>query len=130
MFARESTVVSRARKVRASKTNARIEVLEGRKLLSATGSISGAVYLDVNKNGVDNLEPGLAGATVYLDLNHTGKLDTGDKVAALTKADGKYTFPGLAAGTYLVRVNPPAGYAPLKVGADTKSVLLAQARSA
>ncbi len=53
---------------------------------------------------------GLAGATVYLDLNDDGQLDGSDPTR-VTNATGGYAFAGLPAGTYVVRQVPPAGYA-------------------
>ncbi len=76
-------------------------------------TISGAVFADTNKNGVrDAGEHGLAGITVYLDMNNSGTLDAGD-VQTTTSADlyytpsineaGNYSFDHLASGTYSVR---------------------------
>jgi uncharacterized delta-60 repeat protein len=46
--------------------------------VSALGSISGAVFEDVNANGVrDAGEPGLAGWTVFQDLNNNGRFESG-----------------------------------------------------
>jgi RHS repeat-associated protein len=47
------------------------------------------------------LEPGLAGWTIFLDLNHDGKLDPGDPFTT-TDSVGHYAFTGLAPGTYTV----------------------------
>lgn len=64
-----------------------------------------------------NLEPGLAGVTVYLDLNHTGQLEPNDPETQ-TDALGHYFFSNLAPGTYtvaevtqsgLVQTGPPNG---------------------
>lgn len=76
-------------------------------------TISGTVFADTNKNGIrDAGEHGLAGITVYLDLNTNGALDATDP-HTVTTADlyytpsaneaGSYSFPHLASGTYLVR---------------------------
>jgi RHS repeat-associated protein len=46
-------------------------------------------------------EPGLAGWTVYLDLNHDGKLDPGDPFTT-TDANGHYSFNNVVPGTYTV----------------------------
>ena len=88
------------------------------------GSISGTVYFDTNKNGVDDGDPGLSGAKVYIDANNNKALDVGEKVTAVTAADGKYTLTGLTAGSYTLRVVPPAGYAPRILGADSTTVNL------
>ncbi len=68
-----------------------------------SGTISGVVFSDSNLNRQqDGGEPGLAGQTVFLDLNNTGVLAAGDPTAT-TAANGAYSFPGLAPGTYTVR---------------------------
>jgi streptogramin lyase len=50
----------------------------------------------------------LSGQTVYIDLNHDGKIDPGDPTT-ITNGLGDYTFSGLAPGTYTVRVAPYPG---------------------
>ena len=75
---------------------ARFEALESRQLLAA--DITGAVYNDVNGDGVhNNGEAGLANWTVFLDLDSNGSLDAGEP-SSLTDADGKYAFRGLGGG--------------------------------
>ena len=81
-------------------------------------TISGTVFADTTKNGVrDSGEHGLAGITVYLDLNHNGTLDAAD-LKSETSTDlyytpsvneaGAYSFAHLASGTYSVRQVIPA----------------------
>ena len=76
-------------------------------------SISGVVFADTNKNGSrESSEVGLAGMTVYLDLNNSNTLDLGEP-SVLTSQDlyytpdvdeaGDYSFTHLALGTYVVR---------------------------
>jgi hypothetical protein len=68
-----------------------------------SGVFSGTVFHDFNTNGVqDPGEPGLAGQTVYLDLDGSGVLKSADPTAT-TDANGNYQFTGLANGTYTVR---------------------------
>jgi SdrD B-like domain len=72
-----------------------------------TGATLGnRVWLDTDEDGLQGdpvLEPGIAGATVDL-------LNGGVIVATVTTgADGSYGFTGLAAGSYVLRVTPPAG---------------------
>ncbi len=64
--------------------------------------LSGAVFFDSNGNGIRNPgEPGIARQTVFLDLQHSGKLDSGDPWT-VTAADGTFSFTGLASGSYTV----------------------------
>jgi hypothetical protein len=76
-----------------------------------TGSISGVVFGDNDKDGVlDSTDPRLASRRMYIDANKNGKFDTGEK-NVLTNSSGVYTFTGLAAGTYRIRrADLPAGY--------------------
>lgn len=70
----------------------------------ATGTLRGVVFNDVNHDG--NREEGDAGVpnrSVYIDLNHSGFRDAGDLVTT-TDGEGRYTFTGLKAGTYAVRL--------------------------
>ncbi|GAA2658384.1 conserved repeat domain-containing protein [Actinosynnema pretiosum] len=73
------------------------------------GSLSGAVYTDVNGSGSrDPGEPGIEGVLVTL----TGTDATGASVnrTATTNATGDYSFTGLLSGTYAVTETQPAGY--------------------
>lgn len=67
-----------------------------------TVKITGFTYLDSNGNGAFDRNEDSSGGLLYLDLNDDGNQDplepAGDRVG------GKYTFFGLAAGTYVVRV--------------------------
>jgi len=75
------------------------------------GSISGAVFNDVNKdNKFDAGDTLLSARKIYIDANNNGKLDAGE-VSTTSNASGVYTFAGLAAGTYIIRrADTPAGY--------------------
>ena len=82
------------------------------------GEIHGRKWNDTNANGVmDAGEPGLAGVTIYLDLDNNGLLDAGEPFTVTaaddpaTPADetGTYAFTGLTAGIYVVREVLPAG---------------------
>ncbi|HEX4796295.1 MAG TPA: SdrD B-like domain-containing protein [Humisphaera sp.] len=76
---------------------------------AATASISGRVFGDSNANGLrDPGEIGLGLWKVYLDKNKNGVLDAGD-LSAVTDINGNWSFVGLLAGSYTVRVVPVAG---------------------
>ncbi|WP_308447128.1 SdrD B-like domain-containing protein, partial [Chitiniphilus shinanonensis] len=80
--------------------------------------LAGAVYLDLNRNGVrDSGEAGLPGVTVT--LSGVDALGAPLSCTAVTDANGSYAFPvpgatgacaSLAAGTYAVSETQPAGY--------------------
>ncbi len=60
--------------------------------LTFTAIHSGQVYLDLNASGsVDSGETGLAGRVVFLDLKGDGQLDPGDPTAT-TDSNGNYTL--------------------------------------
>ena len=76
-------------------------------------AIGDYVWLDQDGDAEqDGTESGLEGITVFVDLNGSADLDPGEPFAT-TAADGIYTITGLAAGDYLIQVDPdtvPAGY--------------------
>jgi len=74
-------------------------------------AISGVVWNDANRNGVNNTEAGYQAVTLEL-LNNNG-----DVIATTsTAADGTYSFTGLPAATYVVRVTDDSG---VVTGAET-----------
>ena len=72
----------------------------------ALGSIGDFVWNDLNRNGIQEAgEPGASG--VVVDLLGCG----GNFIRSVTtNGTGGYSFTGLAAGCYLVRVNLPGGF--------------------
>jgi len=80
-----------------------MEPLEDRRLLADTGSIAGHIWWDTNGNGLQDPgeQPRVTG-TVFLDLNNSGTLESGEPLA-FTNATGNYEFSNLAAGSYTVR---------------------------
>lgn len=81
------------------------------------GTISGTIWNDANQDGVQNadsstgelLEPGLAGWTVFLDLDANGALDAGDPQTTTT-FDGSYRFQDVPPGDYEVTEVLPTGW--------------------
>jgi hypothetical protein len=66
-------------------------------------SISGTAFNDINGDGIHQTdEPGVAGWTLFLDLNNDGTLDSGDPTA-VSDAQGHYSFNNPPQGTYKVR---------------------------
>ncbi len=83
-----------------------------------TGVITGNVWRDINNNGVQDPEDtGLAGWTLFLDLDGLGTLDP-DEPFVLTDGNGDYTFTGILGGAgtspldYEVTEVVPAGWEP------------------
>jgi hypothetical protein len=93
-------------------------VNESTAITTVTFSISGFKFDDANANGVyDAGESKLAGWTInlYKESNGTPGLQTGTGgdtlvASAVTDANGNYSFPGLAAGTYYVREVTQTGW--------------------
>lgn len=64
--------------------------------------IRGIKWNDLNGDRIRNAgELGLAGLTIYLDLNNNSKLESGEP-STTTDVNGNYAFTGLSAGTYTV----------------------------
>ncbi|WP_172802261.1 SdrD B-like domain-containing protein [Agrococcus jejuensis] len=94
-----STTTGRSGTVTITITNpARTDVDAG---FVPLGSIGDRVWLDTNRNGVQDAgEPGVAGATVTL-LSQNGQQTI---ATTTTDANGAYLFSGLALGSYRIRV--------------------------
>jgi hypothetical protein len=98
------------------------DVLFLNKPATTTGDIQGTVWQDVNGDGVrDPSDPGIAGWTVFLDLNANRVLDAGEP-SAITDANGLYSFTGLVPKQYKVREITPAGWDPT-IGFDGASTV-------
>ena len=74
--------------------------------LVAPASIGDRVWNDVNANGTDDGEPGIANVTVILT-----DADGAEVARTTTDANGNYRFTGLIPGTYTVSIEVPSGYA-------------------
>ncbi len=98
------------------------------------GDITGAVWNDLNDDGVrgvdgstgDFTEPGLAGWTMFLDMNKNLALDAGEP-STLTDANGRYDFRDLAAGDYEVIEVLPTGWEPARGKNDSKQTVAVSA---
>lgn len=85
--------------------------------VATPGSLHGTVWNDLNSNGVRNVnpttgeftDPGLAGWTVFADLNSDRLLSAGEPQAN-SAADGSYTLPGILPGTITIYAQPTAGW--------------------
>jgi len=78
-----------------------VERLDERRVLAA---ITGEVFEDLDHSFRRELgEPALAGRVLFLDSNDNATLDVGELVA-LTDETGRFSFPELADGTYVVRL--------------------------
>ncbi|QDS87628.1 Serine-aspartate repeat-containing protein D precursor [Rosistilla ulvae] len=73
------------------------------------GSISGLVFSDTNGDGRSTSDIGLAGVTVFGDLDGDGTLDAGEP-RVVTGSDGRYSL-GAVAGSFNIIAQVPSGYA-------------------
>jgi hypothetical protein len=74
------------------------------------GTISGVVFNDANNNGTrQTIEGGLAGFTVFLDIDNNGVLSAADR-SVVTGQNGYYLFENVAAGAYTIRVVAGPGF--------------------
>lgn len=91
---------------------------------SALARVEGMVYDDQNGNGqYDPGEPPLAGATLALWQGTVLITST------VTGPDGRYSFPDLPPGAYLLRFTPPLGYT-LSGGQDQMYIFLGGGQAA
>jgi hypothetical protein len=96
---------------------------------ASTTSISGTVFNDANGNGKkDPGEEGLGLWKVYLDLKKDGNDDAGDPTVT-TNILGAWSFTGLAAGTYIIRVVPVTGSVATTPAGGVKTITLTAGQS-
>jgi len=75
-----------------------------------TAYVNGLVWNDVSRDSLyDTGEPPLADVTVQLLDQDTRNV----RYEQTTDSDGRYTFPAVDPGTYVLKVVVPAGYAPV-----------------
>ncbi|MBB3210084.1 glutamine cyclotransferase [Rhodopirellula rubra] len=78
--------------------------------VDVSSSVTGVQFDDANQNGVqDPGEAGIAGATVFVDLNNNASLD-GDEPFAVSASDGTYTLESVPAGNVTIRSIAPENY--------------------
>ena len=86
------------------------------RIENPSATITGKVVDDVDGDGVDDAEPGLAGATVtlYRDTNANGAYDGGIDLqqgsAQVTTSSGLFSFGPVVADTYFIIETNPPGY--------------------
>lgn len=86
------------------------EVLTRHFGLAAPSTITGLVFMDADKDGTkDPAEAPLPAWRVYIDADGDGALDASE-ISVLTDAAGKFSFSGVAPGTYRVRVIGSTNY--------------------
>jgi Tol biopolymer transport system component len=75
------------------------------------GRLSGTLFNDVSSDEVFDLgDPGLAGWTVYLDVNNNGRRD-GDEPIAISQENGSYLFEEVPSfREYVISVETPLGW--------------------
>lgn len=78
------------------------EYMVGIRPSDANGSISGKVFYDNNRNGIQDPGEGPSAATLYLDKNGNRKLDYDERTLNVGP-DGNYTFDFLRPGFYIIR---------------------------
>ncbi|MFO1064620.1 MAG: SdrD B-like domain-containing protein [Pirellulales bacterium] len=98
------------------------------------GDIKGTVWNDINQDGIRATDgsgaftdPGLAGWTVFLDLNNNKAQDSTEP-KSVTKADGSYLFTDLPPGDYEVTEVLPSGWEITKAN-DTRQTVAVKART-
>ncbi|MGA9097962.1 MAG: SdrD B-like domain-containing protein, partial [Methanotrichaceae archaeon] len=94
----------------------------GNRLLTppGTGSISGVKFNDLNGNGINNGDPGLAGWTIQLKNATNNTLIR----TATTDAYGGYTFINLPPGSYVVSEVTKTGWTQTAPSGGSYSILL------
>ncbi|MEZ6034243.1 MAG: SdrD B-like domain-containing protein [Planctomycetaceae bacterium] len=128
-FARDTRLPRMTRRMKTNATKRRVagvESLEVRQLL--TGDFAGVVFNDLTANGVkDSSDPGLAGWTVFADINADGQFNAGEPTT-VTDVKGKFTITGLPvrAVTFCEVVQP--GFNPTPGFSDHKTITIREGR--
>lgn len=97
-------------------------------LIPPVGTIRGAVWNDANGDGIRAVDDaGLAGRTVFIDLNGNGIIDASEPTRT-TGADGTYSFVDIHTGVYRVVEVMPEGW--ISTEGRSNSVLVSVGRGA
>lgn len=113
------------------KTRLSFEALEPRQMLANMAEIVGIVRTDMQGDGNTANDVAVSGAAVALFRDSgNGSFDASDVQLAsnTTNTLGQYSFTGLEAGTYFVKVALPAGLQ-FSPGADTQKILISLAEA-
>ena len=116
----------------ATKRRMTMEHLHNRELMAADfGAVGGIVFSDLQGNGFDVADPGIAAVTVNLfrDTNANGVFNPGTDVNVgtdTTDANGRYLFDRLTAGTYFVQQTAAAGRIQ-RAGDELATVIITEA---
>ena len=89
---------------------------------TAGGGVSGRVFNDANRDGSGTNDSGLAGVTVFADVNGNGTLDPTDP-SAITAADGTYSL-AVTPGTFNIIALTPTQFAASTVLVRSATVAL------
>ncbi|HEY2411363.1 MAG TPA: FG-GAP-like repeat-containing protein [Pirellulaceae bacterium] len=92
-------------------------------------TLSGTVFNDQNADQQQAGDPGLAGWTVYLDLDNNGTLDDFEPTAT-TDSQGHFKFKNLAAGSYKVAIAGQPGWKPTTPLSGAVPVVIAPGQGA
>lgn len=77
---------------------------------SATGSISGFIFNDLDSDGVfDGNETKVSGWTVFIDTDNDGQLDAGERTT-LSSGSGAFAFNFLPPGSFKIRIRLNSGW--------------------
>jgi len=87
--------------------------------LPAGGWISGSIWNDVDRDGVTDVgDRGLESILVFIDLDGDGLFNPAIEPSTTTDLQGRYSFCGLAAGSYRVTAALTGDWLPTKGGVD------------
>lgn len=90
-----------------------------------SGEIRGIKFEDINGNGSlkDCDRHGIAGWTIYIDVDNDGVLDSGEPTS-ITDRRGNYRFLNLTAGTYIIREVGKSGWTQTYPSSGLYSIVL------